>query len=81
MIGQILPNNNERCYSNFSPTFREVNTPSDADGRHDDQRPGRGALWITRPPTYGTEKKKGMGASVLYSHSNVLVLAIYRKKK
>jgi hypothetical protein len=27
MIGQILPNNNERCYSNFSPTFREVNTP------------------------------------------------------
>jgi hypothetical protein len=22
-----LPNNNERCYSNFSPTFREVNTP------------------------------------------------------
>jgi hypothetical protein len=28
MIRQILPNNNERCYSNFSPTFREVNTPS-----------------------------------------------------
>jgi hypothetical protein len=28
MIGQILPNNNERCYSNFLPTFREVNTPS-----------------------------------------------------
>jgi hypothetical protein len=27
MIGQILPNNNERCYNNFSPTFREVNTP------------------------------------------------------
>jgi hypothetical protein len=27
MIGQILPNNNERCYSNFSHTFREVNTP------------------------------------------------------
>jgi hypothetical protein len=27
MIGQILSNNNERCYSNFSPTFREVNTP------------------------------------------------------
>jgi hypothetical protein len=27
MIRQILPNNNERCYSNFSPTFREVNTP------------------------------------------------------
>jgi hypothetical protein len=27
MIEQILPNNNERCYSNFSPTFREVNTP------------------------------------------------------
>jgi hypothetical protein len=27
MIGQILPNNNERCYINFSPTFREVNTP------------------------------------------------------
>jgi hypothetical protein len=27
MIGQILPNNNETCYSNFSPTFREVNTP------------------------------------------------------
>jgi hypothetical protein len=26
MIGQILPNKNERCYSNFSPTFREVNT-------------------------------------------------------
>jgi hypothetical protein len=22
-----LPNNNERCYSNFSATFREVNTP------------------------------------------------------
>jgi hypothetical protein len=27
MIGQILPNNNEICYNNFSPTFREVNTP------------------------------------------------------
>jgi hypothetical protein len=27
MIGQILPNNNEKCYSNFSPTFREVNAP------------------------------------------------------
>jgi hypothetical protein len=27
MIGQILPNNNERCYNNFSATFREVNTP------------------------------------------------------
>jgi hypothetical protein len=26
MIGQILSNNNERCYNNFSPTFREVNT-------------------------------------------------------
>jgi hypothetical protein len=28
MIGQILPNNNKRCYSNFAPTFREVDTPS-----------------------------------------------------
>jgi hypothetical protein len=27
MIGQILSNNNEKCYSNFSHTFREVNTP------------------------------------------------------
>jgi hypothetical protein len=27
MIRQILPNNNERCYSNFLPTFRKVNTP------------------------------------------------------
>jgi hypothetical protein len=27
MIGQILSNNNERCYNNFSPTFRKVNTP------------------------------------------------------
>jgi hypothetical protein len=27
MIEQILPNNNETCYSNFSSTFREVNTP------------------------------------------------------
>jgi hypothetical protein len=27
MIGKILPNNNERCYNNFSPTFHEVNTP------------------------------------------------------
>jgi hypothetical protein len=26
MIGQILSNNNERCYSNFLPTFRDVNT-------------------------------------------------------
>jgi predicted fused transcriptional regulator/phosphomethylpyrimidine kinase len=26
MIGQILSNNNEKCYSTFSPTFREVNT-------------------------------------------------------
>jgi hypothetical protein len=32
MIEQILPNNNERCYSNFSPTFREVNTPSVTNG-------------------------------------------------
>jgi hypothetical protein len=28
MIGQILPNNNERCYSNFSPAFCEMNTPT-----------------------------------------------------
>jgi hypothetical protein len=35
MIGQILPNNNERCYSNFSPTFREVNTPSVLETKHD----------------------------------------------
>jgi hypothetical protein len=27
MIGQILSNSNERYYSNFSRTFREVNTP------------------------------------------------------
>jgi hypothetical protein len=27
MIGQILSNNNEICYSNFSHTFRKVNTP------------------------------------------------------
>jgi hypothetical protein len=27
MIGQILPINNEKCYSNFSSTFREVNAP------------------------------------------------------
>jgi hypothetical protein len=27
MIKQILSTNNERCYSNFSHTFREVNTP------------------------------------------------------
>jgi hypothetical protein len=27
MIEQILLNNNKRCYSNFSPTFREGNTP------------------------------------------------------
>jgi hypothetical protein len=27
MSGRILPNNNKRCYSNFSSTFREVNTP------------------------------------------------------
>jgi hypothetical protein len=27
MIEQILLNNNERYYSNFSPTFREMNTP------------------------------------------------------
>jgi hypothetical protein len=27
MIEQILSNNNERYYSNFSPTFHEVNTP------------------------------------------------------
>jgi hypothetical protein len=27
MIGEILLNNNERCHSNFSTTFRKVNTP------------------------------------------------------
>jgi hypothetical protein len=30
MIGQILSNNNKRCYINFSLTFREVNTPLNA---------------------------------------------------
>jgi hypothetical protein len=29
MIGQILPNNNERCYNNFSTAFYGVNTPID----------------------------------------------------
>jgi hypothetical protein len=27
MIRQILPNNNEKCYSNLSATFRESNPP------------------------------------------------------
>jgi hypothetical protein len=27
MVGQILPNNNEKCYSNFSPNFSQLNTP------------------------------------------------------
>jgi hypothetical protein len=27
MVGQILPNNNERCYSNFLSTFQQLNTP------------------------------------------------------
>jgi hypothetical protein len=26
MVGQILPNNNEKCYSNFSPKFSQLNT-------------------------------------------------------
>jgi hypothetical protein len=34
MIEQILPNNNERCYRNFSPTFREVNPPCITRRRH-----------------------------------------------
>jgi hypothetical protein len=27
MVGQILPNNNEKCYSNFSPQLFHLNTP------------------------------------------------------
>jgi hypothetical protein len=27
MVGQILPNNNEKRYSNFSPNFSQLNTP------------------------------------------------------
>jgi hypothetical protein len=27
MVGQILSNTNEMCYSNFSSTFHRVNTP------------------------------------------------------
>jgi hypothetical protein len=27
MVEQILSNNNERCYSNFSTTFHYLNTP------------------------------------------------------
>jgi hypothetical protein len=26
MVGQILPNNNEKCYSNFSPKFSQLTT-------------------------------------------------------
>jgi hypothetical protein len=26
MVGQILPNNNEKCYCNFSPHFSQLNT-------------------------------------------------------
>jgi hypothetical protein len=26
MVGQILLNNNEKCYSNFSPKFSQLNT-------------------------------------------------------
>jgi hypothetical protein len=37
MIGQILPNNNERCYSNFSHIFREVNTPKEKESWKDSQ--------------------------------------------
>jgi hypothetical protein len=29
MVGQILPNNNEMCYSNFSPKFSQLNTALD----------------------------------------------------
>jgi hypothetical protein len=25
MVEQILPNNNEKCYSNFSPKFSQLN--------------------------------------------------------
>jgi hypothetical protein len=27
MVRQILSNNNEKCHSNFSPTFHQPNTP------------------------------------------------------
>jgi hypothetical protein len=27
MVRQILPNNNEKCYSHFSPNFSQLNTP------------------------------------------------------
>jgi hypothetical protein len=26
IVEQILPNNNEKCYSNFSPTLSQLNT-------------------------------------------------------
>jgi hypothetical protein len=46
MIGQILLNNNDRCYSNFSPTFREVNAPKVVRrGEATKVCMGKGAMW------------------------------------
>jgi hypothetical protein len=52
MIGQILPNNNERCYSNFSPTFREVNTPLHGNRMQD---AGKGRQGLKRTKAVGVK--------------------------
>jgi hypothetical protein len=43
MIEQILPNNNEIWYSNFSATFREINPPLDYLSGMERLRPHHGA--------------------------------------
>jgi hypothetical protein len=60
MIRQILPNNNERCYSNFSPTFLEVNTP------FEEKITRRGALQCPLQSTeYGLRRGQGAEGSLV----------------
>jgi hypothetical protein len=81
MIEQILPNNNERCYSNFSPTFREVNTPltrfhhacaecsAGADERTDDDYETTTTSQAYQPPTDPADAEHRPSA-LITSHPN-----------
>jgi hypothetical protein len=60
MIGQILPNNNKRYYSNFSPTFREVNTPSRAIAQLSTNQAGYGQQKIEALEHYIKQKPNNL---------------------
>jgi hypothetical protein len=63
MVGQILPNNNEKCYNNFSPHFSQLNTALDSAAAvpcvHDCRRSGPLMVVLSNQPNKALKINNG----------------------